>query len=330
MTTSSTTMSRSELDASLQVVELKPGLRFTKQMLKDLLPDVETALFFAKVYMLDAQQVGTLLHTVFNSRLTAELFTGSHSTELQYYIIGGYDEDTGIHYPGIVGPHQAGEVVFDPEVPKGEILPEVWKNLEVEVAKSIAQVAAKLSDVVARMPGKQGAMVFNSMRVMNRKRPTIGDYRAKIHHERQKSNLLILDVSGSMTQPTIEAIIEDVVALSYMANADMAIVSNTTAYWSAGTYDVEAVLSRAEFGGTHYETLHELMNMDWGTVITVADYDSSMSSFEHLRDHCKGHIDEVLDISLVNRPTFLAQCVGQFADKVSPLLMGSSQRVLQA
>jgi hypothetical protein len=36
----------------------------------------------------------------------------------------------------------------------------------------------------------------------------------------------------------------------------------------------------------------------------------------------------VLDISLVNKPTFLAQCVGQLAADVQPLLIGSSYYVM--
>ena len=340
MTTSST-LTRSKLEQSLRLVELKPGLKFSVSTLKELLPDVEAALFFGKVYNLDYTQLSTLLHTVLDSPVADALFSGDHSTVLQSYLIGGYEHDEyclidegddctcdPVYYPGVVGPAQKGDVAFNPEVPKGEILPEVWKSLEVEVAKSIKEVASKLSDVVARMPGKQGKMVFNSMMVMNRKRPTIGDYRPSIHHERQKKNLLILDVSGSMSRHTVEMIVDDVVAMSYMANADFAIVSNNCFYWEAGTYDSAAILAKSEFGGTQYEQLSDLLQQDWGTVITVADYDSSRDAQRHIKANCKGHIDEVFDISLVNRPTFLAECVGQLAAKVTPTLIGKSQYIL--
>jgi hypothetical protein len=218
-----------------------------------------------------------------------------------------------------------GDITFDPEVPKGEILPEVWKSLETDVAQSIKDVAAKLESVVNLLPGKQGNMVFGAMMKLNRNRPTIGDYRAKIHHEPVKENLLILDVSGSMNSSTIARIIDDVVALSYMANASMAVVSNTTTFWEPGSYAVEDVLRAAEYGGTHYETLLPLMDRDWGVVITVADYDSSQSAKDAVRKG-GGHIDQVLDISLVDRPTFLAECVGQLADEVRPLLIASDSR----
>lgn len=80
------------------------------------------------------------------------------------------------------------------------------------------------------------------------------------------------------------------------------------------------MLDRAEYGGTRYETLAPLFNRDWGTVVTIADYDSANIA-KSVIGNCTGHIGTVLDISLVNRSTFLAECVGQLADKVQPLMV---------
>ncbi len=326
MTTSSLTTRRSNMATGLDLIEVKPGLRFSKGTLKELLPNAETVLFFGKVYELDYVQLSNLMRQVLESDVADALFSGNHSTELQAYLIGEYDE-YGNWHDGIVPPAERGNVVIDPEVPHGEILPEVWKSLEVEVATSVKKVADKLSTVVSHLPGKQGEMMFNAMMVMNRKRPTIGDYRAKIHHARTKQNLVIFDVSGSMSEHTVRTIVDDVVAMSYMADAGLAIVSNTCTYWEPGAFDSAAVLARAEFGGTHYETLADLLQADWGTVVTIADYDSSPAAYSHLAK-CHGQIVEVLDSSLVNRPTHLARCVGQLADKVRPLLIGGGTRVL--
>ncbi len=337
MTTSST-MTRSELKRSLDLVEIKPGVQFSLATLRDLLPDVETILFFGKVYELDAQQLGALLHKVLNTDLTSALFAEGmeHSNDLQDYLVGefvcdecgGYDRCEFCTWePGIIDSVDAGDITFSPEVPKGEILPEVWQSLEVQVAQSIKDVATKLESVVGLLPGKQGQMVFQSMRTLNAKRPVLGDYRATIQHDRQKQNLVILDVSGSMNAATIRRIIDDVVALSYNANADMAVVSNTCTYWSAGSYSVDDVLASCEYGGTHYEQLAPLFDRDWGCVITVADYDSSPAAKDALRP-CVGRIDQVLDISLVNRSTYLAECLGQLASEVRPLLIGSTGYVL--
>jgi hypothetical protein len=300
----------------LQIVEVKPGLRFGKGVLTELLPDIETTLFFGKVYELDAQQMGNLLSEIHNSDLVQALTgeSASHSTDLQGYVVDLLD---------FVPECDMGDITFDPDIPHGEILPQMWENLDVTVAQSIKDVAAKLESVVGMLPGKEGSMLFGSMMKMNAKRPTIGDYRARIHHARQQQNLLILDVSGSMTRETVETIVEDVVALSYKANAHMAIVSNSAIHWEPGSYSVEDILDAAQYGGTHYEQLKPLLEADWGTVITVADYDSSLSSKQALAA-ASGHIDEVLDISLVDRPSFLAEAVGTRADRVRPLLTAAA------
>lgn len=299
------------------MIELKPGLHFTQQSLKRLLPDVETALFFAQLYELDAKQLGVLLHKLFNSTLTSALFAEGeqHSSDLQDYLV-----DLCEQIPGV----DAGDLKLDSEViPKGEILPEVWASLEVEIASSIKEVAAKLADVITAMPGKQGEMMFTSMKVLNKKRPVIGDYRVRVHHPRQAENLVILDVSGSVNSNTVQAIVEDVVAMAYMANAHFAIVSNSCTHWEPGTYGVDDILRAAEYGGTHYERLAPLFDRNWGTVVTIADYDSSAGAKDRLAK-CVGVIDEVLDLSLVDQPTYLAQCVGQLAKRVRPILMATT------
>ena len=324
-TATSTNSSTADVDASVELVEVKPGKRFSLALLRDILPDTETALFFGKVYELDAQQLGNLLHLVLDSDLASALFgeSGSHSTDLQDYL-GGLD----------LGPEDFDDVRFGDEsdtviVPKGEILPQVWESLEIEVAKSIKEVAAKLEHTIHLLPGKQAKMVFGSMRVLNNKRPTIGDFRASIqHHQQQKENLLILDVSGSMSAGTISRIIEDVISLSYVANAHLAIVSNTCTYWAPGTYSVADVLKECEYGGTCYDQLAPLFDdKEWGTVITVADYDSYTEARSVLR-RCTGTVDLVLDISLVNRPTYLAECIGERATEVRPILIANTRNVL--
>lgn len=319
--TQSSSMTSAEVTASVTLVEIKPGVKFSEQMLRTVLPDVETLLFFGKLYDLDFQQIGKLLRLLFNCTVVDALTSGDHSTELQGYVL-----DLAYQAPGV----NKGDVTIKARPPQGEILPELWASLEVVVAQSIKDVATKLEKVVGRLPGKQGEMVFKSLAMMNKKRPTVGDFKATVSHAHRPDNLVIMDVSGSMTSNTVHAIVNDVVALSYMANAHMAVVSNTTTHWDPGSFTVDDVLRASEFGGTQYETLAPLFDrQDWGTVITIADYDSSASAMEHLARACKGTIEEVVDVSLVNRPTFMAECLGQFAQKVTPMLIGSSHYVLR-
>lgn len=314
--TASMLISSAELKRSLEIVEVKPGLKFTLGALKEMLPDAEAVIFFGKLYQLDAYELGNLMSRVLKSSV-AEALVGEghvHSVDLQDYITD---------IACVLG-IQPGEVKFEDRPVHGEILPHLWEQLEVEIASSIQQVADKLKDVVSKLQGKQGEMLFRSLMVMNKNRPTIGDYRSVIHHAPQSQNLVILDVSGSMTPGTVSTIVEDVVALAYKANAHLAIVSNTCTYWQPGTFGVDEIMQAAEFGGTHYEELYPLFDRDWGVVVTIADYDSSPSAKSTLAS-CVGRIDTVLDISLVNTPTYLAQCVGQLSAEVRPLLIASDQ-----
>jgi hypothetical protein len=61
-------------------------------------------------------------------------------------------------------------------------------------------------------------------------------------------------------------------------------------------------------------------------VVTIADYDSSWSAREEIKKECTGKIELLLDISLVSRPTFLSEVVGQLATEVRPLLVAADDR----
>lgn len=312
-------MTSSEIKQSTALFEIKPGKWVTHSTLFKMLPDITTTLFFAKVYDLNYHQLSELLWLRWKTPVVEALLGGDHSLDLQGYLV-----DT---IPPDVWPED--DVDFVDEPVHAEVLPEIWASLEVDVATSIKQVADKLVGTLDRLPGKQGEMLFNHMAKMNKQRGSIGDFRARIHHAPVASNLVILDVSGSMTSGTVEAIIEDVVGLAWKADAHLAIVSNTAFHWEPGGFSVKDVLARAEYGGTQYEMLTPLLRRNWGTVITIADYDSSQSAKEYIRDHATGSVDTVLDISLVNRPTFLSECVGQLANEIRPLLIGNSRYVLQ-
>jgi hypothetical protein len=306
-----------ELRDSLTLVEIAPGKKASMQTLAHLLPDIETTLFFGKAYKMDASRLSSLLHHLFRTPLLAAIKEGGHSEELQDYIVG--------IVPDIL---EMAPNAFVQAPPKTELTEALWESIDVTIAKSISEVAENLGTVLDSLPGKTGQMVFKTLHAMNKRRPTIGDYKAKIHHAPVPNALVIFDVSGSMSEGTVRAIAPEVVALSWKANATLAIVSDTCRVWDPGTFTVDDVLREAEYSGTHYETLLPLLRRDWGTVITIADYDSSQDAKTHLRENAFGKIGQVLDLSLVSRPTYLAECVGQFADKVTPLLVGSSSYVL--
>ena len=179
------------------------------------------------------------------------------------------------------------------------------------------------------MPGRTGEMVFQTLAKVNARRPTLGTYQAGFKHQQVKRVLVVFDVSGSMSQETVQTIVDDVVGLAYEANASLAIVSNSATFYQAGTFSTDQVLADAEYMGTHYEMLVPLFtDQDWDAVVTIADYDSSPSSQAALR-RCNGRIGQLFDVSLVSRSTFLAECLSPLADEVRPLLIASDGAYLR-
>ena len=317
-------MSNTEVKDSLTLFRLDSKRLISVQKLKELLPDVQTAAWFGAYYKLSRTKLAELFLILFDSPVLKALMTEGykHSTSLQTYLAQALSQE------------EYGELrmqtVLQPEAPAPDlILPQLWEAAEVKVATALREVADTITDVVNRLPSKNGKMVFRTLAKMNANRPTVGVYEPHISHHRRASSLLILDVSGSMTEETIRTIAADVVGLAWKADAHLAVVSDTMTVWEPGGYDVKAILRAAEFGGTHYEQLVPLFNRNWGTVITVADYDSSWSAKELLRG-CSSTIEEIIDISLVDRPTFLSESLGHMAKKITPMIVGSSHFPLSA
>lgn len=304
-------MTTSLLSASkkLELFDLGKNRFVSYGTLERLLPTMEVALFFAKTYDLSGVKLGDLLKTLFNSSVVQALTEGSHSTELQDYI-----DTLDIPVDVRVGTR------FDNSTPPAEFLPELWEASQTTIAKSIREVAEKLGDILDKLPGKQGYMTFEHMHKVNKLRPIVGVYGATIKHKQHLKNLVILDVSGSMSENTIRTIANDVVALAIKANAALAIVSNSSIMWEPGTFTTSDVLKEAQYGGTRYETLASILTQPWDTVITIADYDSSQAAKKRLGESDMATIEQVFDISLVASQTFLAECVGQNAKRVESLL----------
>lgn len=313
-----------EVSRSLTLHEVRPGMKVSVTTLRQLLPDVEIALFFGKAYRLDYAQLSRLLRVVLPGIDVIDALLGEshvHSIELQDYVIGVVPDH-------IVAEHGAGSYDDTVPAPDTELLAQLFEQATTAVARSIQEVADKLGQVLGTMSSKYGSMTFQHMHKLNVQRNSIGTYDPTIVHQRTPPRLVVLDVSGSMTQTTVERIVSEVVGLAYAINASLAIVSNNAFLWEAGTFDVDTVLDHAEYGGTHYEQLTPVFHSDWDTVVTIADYDSAWTAREFLVRNARGRVGTVLDISLVNKPTFLAECVGQIATEVKPLLIGSSNYVL--
>jgi hypothetical protein len=233
------------IHSSNEVTTFNSGRAFPTKFLKDALPDVETALFFAKVYDLDPSDVSLVLQTCVPSpvvdALTAQ--AGDHSMSLQDYLVEEFHDGCDWVYPDL----EFLDALPGTKAPvDAELLPEVWKNIELTIADSIAKVASTISGTIEHMPGRTGEMVFQTLAKVNARRPTLGDYRAGFKHEQVKKVLVIFDVSGSVSAPTVKTIVDDVVGLAYEANAALAIVSNSCFWYQAGAFSTDQVLGDAE------------------------------------------------------------------------------------
>lgn len=312
------------INSSTEVTTFANGRAFPTKFLQGTLPDVETVLFFSKVYELEATDVANLLHACVPSDVVTALTqeAADHSQSLQDYLVDEYQDVDGSWYyndlecvagqPGTKAPVDA------------EILPEMWKNLELTIADSIKKVASTISGTIEHMPGRTGEMIFQTLAKVNARRPTLGDYRAGFKHDHVKRVLVVFDVSGSMSESTVRTIVDDVVGLAYEANASLAIVSNTCTFYQPGGFSTADVLRDAEYGGTHYETLQPLFTgQDWDVVISIADYDSSPSA-KSVLSRCDAKIGQLFDVSLVSRSTYLAECLAHMASEVRPLLIASN------
>jgi hypothetical protein len=166
-------------------------------------------------------------------------------------------------------------------------------------------------------------MEIKSTLKMDRRSHKIGVSEVAISHMHARPNLVIFDDSGSMGEETVMRLGHAVKKLAVSANAHLVLVSNTPRHWEPGEFTVEALRLQAEYGGTHYETLAPIMDRDWGVVVTIADWDSSWGAKQAL-EKCSGSIEKLLDISLVARPTFLAECLEPLAKETKPLLVAKS------
>jgi hypothetical protein len=303
--------------SKLELIDVKDGRRWPLDHLRKTLKSPVWVVRFAKAFDLNAAELGHLMRLLFpNDDLVKALLLegGSHSASLQDYLVGlGYDSEL---FPGTPGCEPSPE-------PENDMLVEMFSALEVKIANDLDAVVAEVRDVLYNEPGKQGRMALKSLMKFDRKRRTLGVHEAGILHAHTAPNLVVLDVSGSMTEATISRIVDAVVSLALRADAWLAIVSDTTHVWEPGMFSVSSVMECAEFGGTRYETLSPLLDRDWNTVVTIADYDSSYAALAAV-EQCRGRIARVLDISLVNRPTFLAEVLGRLADEVRPLMVAKS------
>ena len=294
------------------------GRKYSKKNLLAMLPTIELTLFFGKLMKLKKKEVWELLHELhgYNDVIDA-LTNGSHSTELQP-LVGSLQDKYDL---------KAGDTTFTDKPLPAEVLPDLWEASNIIIAEAIQEVADATHEVLSQADGLLGEMHFQTLMKFNRKTQRIGQFAPLIRRKQQGKALVIMDVSGSVSASTVKRIANDAVALAIKANAGFAVVSDNTFYWEPGTYTVQSILAASEYSGTNYLSMQELFQQDWAFVIGIADYDSYTEA-KSVIANCRGNIGKYYDISLVNMPTYLGECIATRANEVELILVGNSDHVL--
>ena len=284
--------------------------------LKEAVPDIETAVFFAAALDLSLHDTSCMLERLFPHESVVRFFTeGDHSTTLQQYIVDPQ------YVPGV---HDMPVSQYVGQPPQSVLLTHLLDYATTPVGSSIAEVASSIGTILSKFPHKAGNMSLRHLANFNHRRNQVGSFSATIQHQPEERNLVILDDSGSMGPQLIQAIADEVVALSYSINATLVLVSNTARRWAPGAFTTASVLEHTQFGGTYYEELQPVLNESWDRVVTIADFDSSGSAADYLRRKAKGSIGTIYDVSLVNRPTFLSIALNHLASKRHQIFLANS------
>ena len=201
---------------------------------KEAIPDIETAVFFAAALDLSLYNTSSLLRRLFPYERMVEFFTeGNHSTMLQQYVVDPQ------YVPDV---HDMPVAQYVGQPPKSELLAHLLEHATTRVGSSITEVASSIATILGKFPSKAGNMSLRHLANFNHKRNQVGTFSATIQHQPEEKNLVILDDSGSMGASLIEAIADEVVALSYSINATLVLVSNTARRWAPGAFTTDAVL----------------------------------------------------------------------------------------
>lgn len=285
---------------------------FNEQKLIEVLDTPAKLVIFSRAMQLDHNGFRRLVKAMGYNGVAEIMARWGHSSSLQSYVVSN---------DFISEPTQMSFILDDDdelkESDRANLLAEILSLASVKVIDKIEDLCRLLAHQLVTNAGEaQTRLGFQFIQqyadAHKRVKPTYGLGIQRVVEGGTLDNLVILDVSGSMGTSTVNAITDEVIALAEEADATLAIVSNNCYYWLPGTATASAVRNAAEYRGTHYEELVKLLDeKDWGTVITIADYDSSLSAKQTIAAQVTTRVQQVLDISLVERPTFLSECVGQ-------------------
>lgn len=299
-----------------KTVELKPGVQFDKDWLRDTLHVTEeqaeltsvgqfdAVILFGQLYKLDAQELTRLLTIVFpEDDMITMLTKGDHSYSLQSYV-ADLAEALEIDQ----------QITFSPEKTHEEresLFTALFDAHQVGITDLVVKISEKFSKFLRTLPGHESKLEVQRLNRVNRRTNLPVMQRPRIQHSSLLPNLLIIDVSGSQGYDLIESVVDNCISLAVKYEMHLALVSHIAEWYVPGTYDRDTVLnSPCMDGGTRYAALAEIgvASEQWGTVVTLADVDGQRSDMQAWQ-LAGGSIEQVVDISTVDSQTWLSEIV---------------------
>lgn len=294
------------------------------------------AMFLVKLLGDEIIDKAACLGRIFNAlnlgSVADAISAGGHSTELQTWL-----EEAGLAIPvpdeETVVDDGAGPQDFDADDDL-DTLVDLVNTALVKLPASLKELSDGLFlEVLSKQPTGQAHYVLDHVMQVS-KFGQIGTVKTQLEYEVDTNAVLVVDCSGSMGMALGQAIAEPVVRLANDLKCDLILVSTNAVKFPAGTFTVDTVLDNWQNGWTYYNQLIPFfrdITQSYDAIVTIADYDSHAEHKSQIARECAARAQVLYDINVQYttdydgniRTSFLAECLGQLADRVVPVFVGA-------
>ncbi len=257
---------------------------------------------------------------------------GGHSSTLQ----------TWLEEEGLVIPVPDDELVIDEGYTLDEAEPDedldtlltLVNTALVKLPTSIRELGEGLFlEVLSKQPSGQASYALDHVMQVS-KFGQVCTVKTQMEYEVDTTAVVVADCSGSMGIALGRAIAEPIVRLADSLKCDLILVSTTAVRFPAGTFSVETVIDNWQNGWTYYNQLipcFKDISQSYDVVVTIADYDSHAEHKREILAKCGARAQVLYDINVQYtedadgniKTSFLAECLGQLADRVVPVFVGA-------
>ena len=257
---------------------------------------------------------------------------GGHSTTLQTWL-----EEEGLTIPvpddELVLDEGKEQQDFEAD-PDLDTLLELVNTALVKLPQSIRELGEGLFlEVLSKQPSGQASYALDHIMAVS-KFGQVGTVKTQMEYEVDTNAVVVVDDSGSMGVALGRAIAEPIVRLADSLKCDLILVSSTATRFPAGTFDVQTILDHWENGWTFYNQLIPFfkdVSQSYDVIVTIADYDSHSEHKAEILKKCGAHAQVLYDINVAYttdgdgnlKTSYLAECLGQLADRVVPVFVGA-------